>query len=179
MDRIKGKLSKSTAVLGRCGLVNGWFSQHSLCSVRRVQAGYHLEPGPRRQVRRPVHGAQVRPQAHPPLLGDQRRDPGRDSRPARLGEEGHRPHVLPERQRRHPAPVGRAVPKPKPKWNLHRHRIGRRYQHRLSGERRNPGNSAECAFLDNRLLRCDERFCSFRLCKLTHCQLPQQTLWIG
>ena len=35
------------------------------------------------------------------------------------------------------------MPKPKPKWDLHRHRIGQPCQHRLSGERRNPGNSAQ------------------------------------
>ena len=56
------------------------------------------------------------------------------------------------------------------------HRIGQRCQHRHSGERRNPGNSAECTFLDTGLRRCDEGFCSFRLRKLIHCRLPKQTL---
>ena len=31
--------------------------------------------------------------------------------------------------------------KPKPRWILHRHRIGQRFQHRHSGERRNPASS--------------------------------------
>ena len=35
---------------------------------------------------------------------------------------------------------------------------------------------AECIFLDTGLRRCDEGFCSFELCKLTHCRLPKQTL---
>ena len=70
-------------------------------------------------------------------------------------------------------------PKPKPKWNLHRHRIGQRCQHRHSGERRNPGNMAECTFVDTGLRRCDEGFCSFRLRKLKHCRLPKQTLGIS
>ena len=48
---------------------------------------------------------------------------------------------------------------PKPKWNLHRHRIVQRCQHRHTG-----------------LRRCDEGFCSFRLRKLTHCRLLKQTL---
>ena len=68
------------------------------------------------------------------------------------------------------------MPKPKPKWDLHRHRIGQPCQHRLSGERRNPGNSAGGSFLDTGLRRCDEGFCSFRLPKLTHWRLPKQAL---
>ena len=68
------------------------------------------------------------------------------------------------------------IPKPKPKWNLHRHRIGQRFQHRHSGERRNPGNSGECTSLDTGLRRCDEGFRSYRFHKLTHCRLPKQTL---
>ena len=59
--------------------------------------------------------------------------------------------------------------KPKPKWNLHRHRIGLRCQHRHSGEGRNPWNTAECPFLDTGLRRCDEGFYSFRLHNLTNC----------
>ena len=34
---------------------------------------------------------------------------------------------------------------------------------------RNPGNIAECTFLDTGLRRCDEGFGSLRLHKLTHC----------
>ena len=72
--------------------------------------------------------------------------------------------------------VLRMTPKPKPKWNLHRNRIGQRCQHRHSGVRRNPGNSAECTFLDTGVSRCDEGFCSFRLRNPTHCRLPKRTL---
>ena len=69
--------------------------------------------------------------------------------------------------------------KPKPEWNLHRHRNGQRCQHRHSGELRNPGNSAERTFLDTGLRRCHEGFCSFRLRKLIHCRLPKQALWFN
>ena len=68
------------------------------------------------------------------------------------------------------------LPKPKPKWNLHRHLIGQHCQHRHSGENRNPENGAGCSFLETGLRRCDEGFCSFRLRNLTHCRLPKQTL---
>ena len=37
-------------------------------------------------------------------------------------------------------------------WTLHLATLS----HRHSGERRNPGNTAKCAFLDTGLRRCDE-----------------------
>ena len=72
-----------------------------------------------------------------------------------------------------------AITKPKPEWNLHRHRNGQRCQHRHSGKSRNPRNSAERTFLDTGLRRCHEGFCSFRLRKLIHCRLPKQALWFN
>ena len=72
--------------------------------------------------------------------------------------------------------VLRMTPKPKPKWNLHRNRIGQRCQHRHSGE--SPESREQCRmyFSGHRRKPCDEGFCSFRLRNPTHCRLPKRTL---